>query len=59
MSYFQQTKLTDQNDNVIERVDLVNVPEKDILLQILKELKILNMQMAILTDNEISKDELD
>jgi len=59
MSYFKQIKITDQDDNVIESTDLKDLPVRDLLIQILKELKILNMNIALLTDNEITKEDLE
>ena len=59
MSYFKQIKITDENGNVIEKIDLSAVPERDLLIQIIKELKILNLNIALMTDNEITREDLE
>ena len=59
MSYFKQTRIEDENAEVITRTDLTALPERDLLIQIIKELKILNMNIAILTDNEITREDLE
>jgi len=58
MSYFRQIKIEDEDGNVIDRVDLTALPERDLLIQIIKELKILNMNIAELMDNEITREDV-
>lgn len=59
MSYFKQTKIEDENSNIINRVDLTSLPTRDLLIQIIKELQILNLNISLLTDNEITKEDID
>jgi len=59
VSYFKQTKIEDENSNIINRVDLTSLPTRDLLIQIIKELQILNLNISLLTDNEITKEDID
>jgi len=59
MSYFTEIAIKDEDGNVIERTNLLDLPTIDLLMQIVKELKIANMHLAILTDNEITKEDLE
>ena len=42
-----------------EGIDVQDIEVKDLLIMILTELKILNMQMSLITDEEIDENEVD
>jgi hypothetical protein len=59
MSYFKNIKITDENGQVIEGVDLRQIEEKDILYMILRELQKMNLHLSLMTDITIRDTEVD
>lgn len=43
----------------VEREDVVDLNSQGLLEAVLKQLKMINLQLTILTDNEIDKEEID
>lgn len=69
MSYFNAINFADQDGNPFgvdndtegnaSKLSVIDVNSEQILQDILKELKIMNFHLAILTDNNITKQEVE
>ena len=59
MSYFKQIKITDEDGQVIEGVDLRQIEEKDLLYMILRELMKINLHLSLIDDTQIRDTEVE